>query len=530
MRVRRIILTLIISCSTLTGFTQLYFPNEQFYNNEIDRFYMRDSSNQSSFNAHLSMRPIMDKRTNRDSIYYKDLKVYFWFTQKLLKENFIIFKGEDFWCSVDPILDLEGGTDLSADSLGFLYWNTRGLRVQARFFNKIAFTTSVYENQAFVPTYLSNYIDKHGELFPGGNNYNQANAVMPGFARTKPFKITGYDFAFAEGQVSYVPNEHFNIHFGNGSHFIGYGHRSLLLSDFAGNYPFAKFEGNLLKGKLQYNAIYAIQQNLYRLPEFTSVESTFERKLGTYHYLDYAITPKITIGLFEGAQWKRTDSLGTQQPNWLFLNPVPFVNAGIMAKETIGYNHILGMNFSWVFFKNRFYGQALLDNGALGGFQVGFKSMDLLTPKLDVQIEANIVADESYLANEKRYNYSHNNLSIAHPLTSGFYEYILQINYEVKNIFFSNRTLYQSKTIVDSNYNVVNIVFDDVNSVSQVSIGNRNTLINHFEAGYRFNKAYNLQAMVGWMFRNGHGEGPDNHTNYVYFGLRTRLRNKTLDF
>lgn len=530
MRVRRIIFTLILCCSAYSGFTQLYFPNERYYNNEIDRYFMNDTVIQSFHNSHLSLKPVLDKRTNPSRIYFKNSKQYYWITQKIFKENFLVFKGPDFWCSVDPILDLEGGTDFSADSTDFLYWNTRGLRVQAKFLEKIAFTTSVYENQAFIPTYLSDFIDAHGELRPTNNGYNQSNAMMPGYARTKSFKTDGYDFAFAEGHVSYVPNEFFNLQFGNGTHFIGNGYRSLLLSDFSGNYPFAKFEGNLWKGRIQYNAIYAINQNLYRLSDFSSVESTFERKLGTYHYLDFAITPKIHVGLFEGAQWKRTDSLGSHEPDWLFLNPVPFINAGIKTNDTADYNHVLGLNASWVFLKNRLYAQAVLDNGGLGGIQVGIQLYDLITPKLDIQIEFNSAARNTYLADDKRYNYSHNNLSIAHPLVSGFREYILNLKYEYKEAFITNRSVYSNRAIVGLDYHDINIVSDNNNSVNLMLGDSRTTLINTLEIGYRFNRNYNLQAAIGWMFRNGSGQGPDTHTNYVYVGIRTRLRNKTLDF
>ena len=70
---------------------------------------------------------------------------------------------------------------------------------------------------------------------------------------------------------------------------------------------------------------------------------------------------------------------------------------------------------------------------------------------------------------------------------------------------------------------------DDLNSITNISTPLK-TFINHFEIGYRFNKNYNLQAVAGWMYRGNHQPGQLNETNYIYFGLRTRLRNKTLDF
>ena len=66
------------------------------------------------------------------------------------------------------------------------------------------------------------------------------------------------------------------------------------------NYPFAKIQTHWWKDRIEYNLIYALHQNLYRIPEYESVEATFERKIGTYHYINLAITPKLQIGIFEG--------------------------------------------------------------------------------------------------------------------------------------------------------------------------------------------------------------------------------------
>lgn len=524
-----LIILIFIGSFSLKGHAQLYFPNEGYYTNEIDRFFLTDSSTQTFYNSHLSLRPVLDKRTNRDSIYFKNTKHYYWITQKIFKENFLIFEGKDFWCSVDPILDLEGGTNLSADSLDFLFWNTRGLRVQARFLEKIAFSTTFYENQAILPQYVMNFVDAHGEFRPSGLNYNQENAVIPGYARTKSFKTTGYDFAFAEGQVSLVPNKWLNFQFGNGNQFIGNGYRSLLLSDFSVNYPFAKVETNLWKGRIQYSAIYAIHQNLYRLPFFSSVESTYERKIGTYHYLDFAITPNLQLGLFEGALWKRSDSLGSHEPNWLFLNPLPFVNGAAMANETLGYNAIFGMNMSFTFASNRLYGQAVLDNGTFGGAQLGINAYDVFIRKLDFQVEFNHAPLQTYISTEKRYNYSHYNLPLAHPLSSGFNELIFAIGYERKNVFITNRAVFYNQKFNDSLPDGTDIINDQLTTISGANT-ERNVLLNNLEIGYRFNKNYNLQAVIGWQYRQEQMPGNRNFTNYVYAGVRTRLRNKTLDF
>ena len=512
------------------AFGQLTIPLQHYYSNETDRIFLEDSSAKTYYSAHLSQLPILESRTLSDSLYSNYKKYYYWITQKIFKENFLIFKGKDFWCAVDPILDLEGGSNLAVDSSNFLFWNTRGVRVQAKFMDKVGFSSVFYENQAFVPSYIEDYVDSKGEFRVSGNNYKQDNAVIPGYARTKPFKTDGYDFAFAQGVVSIVPNKWFNVQFGNGNHFIGNGHRSLLLSDFTVNYPFLKFETNLWKDRIQYNAIYAIHQNLYRMPFYETVEATFERKIGTYHYLDFAITPNLTIGLFEGALWKRSDSLGTTQPNWLFINPIPFVNGIIMANTTEDYNAIFGLNASWVFGHQRIYGQAVLDEGKISALQAGFKTFDLFTAGLDIQVEYNQAVHQTYQAAQKRYNYTHYNLPLAHPLGAGFKEGIFRIKYEINGFFAQNRTVVYHQEVNDTLYDGTDLLNGSLSQETTNILNDRYVINNNLEAGYRFNKRYNLQAVIGWTYRQEQLPGERFITNYIYAGIRTALRNKTFDF
>ncbi len=511
---------------------QLYIPNVDYYNGELNRVFLTDSANQTYYNSHLSLKPVLDKRTNPYKLYKSEGKFYYWITQKLFKENFIIFEGEDFWCSIDPIVDLELGSDLALDSLQRMYWNTRGLRVQARFFNKVAFSTSFYENQAVVPFYQQNYFDSNGEFFPNSNgtSYTQNNAVIPGYARTKPFKQSnGYDFAFAEGAVSFVPNKWVNFQFGNGNQFIGNGYRSLLLSDFTVNYPFGKIETNFFNGRVQYNLIYAVHQNLFRISTFSTPEATYERKIGTYHYLDVAVTKHLQLGIFEGSQWRRTDSAGTVKPDLLLFNPLIGSNTAIKGFEADGYYSILGLNATLTFGKNRFYGQAVLDKARLTAFQIGLKAYDLLTSNLDVGLEYNHADLNTYLSAQQRFNYSHYNLPLAHPLTAGFDELIVKLSYQKNRFFATNQTTY-SKRIQNDSTAIGNAILGTKVTASTPFNRAQFIVYNQLEIGYRFNKNYNLEAVIGYLYRNETQPTPNPLTNYTYIGVRTRLRNKTLNF
>jgi len=516
--------------SSFSGFAQRYLENEDFYNRSAEKFFMRSDSLKTFHQAHLSMKPLAESRVAYDSIFHKGGKYYYWITQKLFKEHFLVFEGDDYWCAIDPIVDLEGGTDFYADSSRLLYWNTRGIRVQGKFFDNFSFSTSIYENQALVPEYVSNYIDQFGELRPKNNGgYLQEHAVMPGYARTKPFKTDGYDFAFGQGNIAYQPSKHFNLQFGNGNLFIGNGYRSLLLSDFAINYPYLRLETNLWQDRIQYTTTYALHQNLIRIPLFESVEPTYERKIGTYHYLDLAVTPNLTIGLFEGALWKRSDSLGTHEPNWLFLNPIPFVNGVILGENQEDYNHVFGINSSFTLNNNQFYGQLLIDNNSPGAAQIGLKSYGQFIKELDIQLEYNWATNGAYSANNHRYNYTHSNLPLAHPLGSGFNEGIIKLNYEKNNWFVSNKTVYIQQFLHDSLPDGTNLLFSEINALNATN-KQKHILLNNLELGYRFNKSYNLQAVVGWLFREDYYQNTHQNTTYVYAGIRTRLKNKNLDF
>lgn len=530
----KIFITIIVIGVTPIINAQLYFPNQNYYNSEIERLNLSNDS-LSFYNTHLSVKPIMDKKTNAQSIYHTGGKYYYWITQKLFKENFLLFKGDDFWVAVDPILDAQLGTDLSEDSLRRLYWNTRGVRAQAKFYDKIAFTTSVYENQALVPTYQAIFFDAHGEYRPSGNKYKQENAFVPGYARTKPFKINGYDFAFATGQLSIVPNKWLNFQLGNGNQFIGNGYRSLFLSDFSGNYPFLKSEFFAFKGRLQYDVIYALLTNPYRLKYFTTPESTYERKIGVFHYLEFSATKRLNLSLFEGSNWRSTDSTGTHQINYMFANPILGLNTLLEGEDENGHNSVLGIGASYtppkfLGVKSKVYTQVLIDNGKNSGLQFGFKLYDLLLPNLDLRVEYNSLNLNSYLSSYNvRYNYTQNNLSLGHPIGPGTKEIVGILNYQFKRFFIKNKTIFYTHLKNDT----INIGANLLNTTSVLKGVNNyqtNVFNNRFELGYRLNKNYNLQIALGYLYRKEINNSIANETNYVYFGIRTQLKNKTLDW
>jgi len=516
----------------IQGIGQLYFPNETFYISEIHRLRMQDSVKANFYESHLSSRPVMDYHVrNADSVTASYGKHYYWITQKIFKENFIILQGKDFWCSIDPILDLEIGAELAGDTLSRMYWNTRGMRVQAKITKHVSFTTSIYESQAKVPYYVSEMISRHGEFVPNpsGTVYAQFNGVVPGYARTKAFKINGYDFGMAEGQFSIYANKHFNVHAGNGSHFIGNGYRSMLLSDYAINYPFIKFQTHAMKGRLQYSVMHTLFQNLIRMKDYNTIEPIYERKSGTFYFLDFAVSKNLQVGFFHGSVWNRLDTSGTRPMDYAMFNPIIYSNLAMKKMENAEYQSVIGLNAALQLGPAEIYGQfAVGASNAVAG-QFGIFVQDLPLKGLDIRIETNIAERNAYLADNPRMNYSHSNLPLAHPLVGGFRELVAQVSWNKKGWFVTNTFIYSARDKNDSAAIGTNIFSAPVYS-NPANMYQNHVMLNRLEFGYRMNKTYNLQIFGGHCWRNETKANPDWISNYVYFGIRTKLRNKTLDF
>ena len=505
---------------------QLNIPHVRQYTQAIYGIFLNDSSSHIR-NSHLSFKPIHDSKTNSETIYKDEGNYYYWITQKLFKEHFLIFSGDDYWCAVDPILDLEIGQDFSASGQTNRFWNTRGVRIQAKFFENFGFETSFYETQARLLTYQTNYVNGHGEFILSNNAYKQVNAIIPSYARTKPFGSEGFDFAFAQGYFNFQPTSWFHIEAGNGNQFIGSGHRSLLLSDFTVNYPYFKPEFLLFNERLQYNIIYASHQNLYRLPFHVTPEANYEKKLSVSHYLEYSFNKNFQIGVFENNTWITTDSLGTKPFNYLAINPI-LGNSIFNGGNTPGrYNGFFGMNANYSFKQFLLYCQLIFDNKQIGGYQIGLRTYDIFTKNLNFQFEYNYVSSNTYTSNNKRANYNHSNLALAHPLGNNFQEILTVIDYHYKRLFINYSANYSLRHLTDSILEHTTLLSPMGNSATQKSI---NVWNNSVEIGYRFNKKYNLQVYIGLINRISSTFNAQYKSNFAYFGIKTNLHSKTLDW
>jgi hypothetical protein len=456
---------------------------------------------------------------------FKDTNVFYYdFTYKLFADHLINIKDENSKIHVDPLLIYYGGKDFRDTSRYLHSQNSRGFIVRGDLGDKISFSTSFLETQAYFPNYIDTFAFER--------------KVIPGMIRWKEFIPKtgkyGYDYGVAAGWINVKPTEWLQIQFGHDKNFVGDGYRSLLLSDNAFNYPFLRTSYTFLNGKLRYTSVYAWMQTLERMPAKTTPEALFIQKGGTFHYLQLMLGKRIELGLFEGTTFKRFElPEGTTPPNIGQYFPLMGFNT---AKEGFDAenNVLLGLNLSIKIVDGiRAYGQLALDDPATNrlGYQAGIQLAEPLNVKgLFLTAEFNAVNPFTYSHENKRYAYTHNNQELAHPLGASFNEWAITCMYETRRMRFTNRTVLATKGIWDSKGQGANPTINENRDVDgKEKMLHRLSFINP-EINLKLNVKTNASIFTGVLARYYDNSSFTDETFYFYFGIRTSLYNQYLDF
>jgi len=487
---------------------------------------------------HSNLRPIffykeLDTNPNLSiycprSSFVKHRTLYKKFKEESL---FIISDTTDkFHLTIDPLFNFEYGKDY-ADSSESSYKNTRGVLVKGDIGSKFSFESSFYENQA---TFVD-YID----------DFNNTYLIVPGQGRWKKFKKNGYDFAMASGYISYSPNKHFNFQVGHGKHLIGDGYRSLLLSDNAFNYPFARITTSF--GKLQYTNVYASFMNLTDGGVTTppGTERLFQKKAASFQFLSWNVHKRIQLGFFQGLVWQANDSTNRQCLKLSYASPIIYTAAlseGLKGKNNV----LLGTTLKLKITNSiSLYGQIILDDIAKTkislhnktGFQAGAKYFDVFGAKnLHLQMEYNQVRPYAYAHSSPSQSYTHYNQSLTHPLGANFKETIAFLNYRLGDFFTQVKVNYAiiGKDSIGRNYG--NTIFNSDDNAyyginSEMGQGLKTKLrIIDFHIGYLVNLSTNFNIVAGISNRSSVNTLENSQTNFIYFGIRTSLSNVYYDF
>ncbi len=504
--------------------------------------------NKVGTNSHTAQRPFLYNEVNKYYDFDAENKILAksktsWFGRKWWNEHMVAFKGEDFWFTLDPGVDLQIGKDIDPDVN--TYNNTRLLYVQGGIGKKLSFFTVFYESQGRFADYFNRYAES---IKPDGGN----PAIIPGRGIAKEFKTDAYDYPVATGYISYTPSKYFNFQLGHGKNFIGDGYRSLFLSDNASPYPYFKIKTNIWK--LQYTNLWMSLKDVRT--EVLNENRSYKNKYIASHYLSYNVTKRLNIGFFESVIWESAgDGL-----DLAYLNPIIFFQAIQFSTGSRSGNALIGFSAKYKFSDRiNAYGQFIIDEfsssdvfGGEGswknktGYQIGMKYYDAFGLKnLYLQAEYNRVRPYTYSHNTIVLNYGHNNQSIAHPYGASFSEFLVIGHYNIKRIFGDAKFIvakrgFDFNTEEDTAFYGADIyrseedrAFETGNKVAQ---GNTtNFFFAELQGGYLINPSTNLKVYGSVIFRSfkplvNTETVFENTTTWLNLGIRTDLFNWTNDF
>ena len=497
-------------------------------------------------NSHTAVKPYVYSEIEsyvdldaQKAVLMKDKKS--WGGRKLWNEHMFQIESEDYWFTIDPVLDLQIGKDNS--DVDFTYNNTRALLIQGSLGKKFSFSTTLYESQGRFADYVNRYAES---IRPSGGN----PAIIPGRGIAKEFNEDAYDYPVAVGYLSFTPSKYFNFQFGHGKNFIGDGYRSMFLSDNATPYPFFKI--NTKFWKIKYTNIWMSMRDVR--PEVTE-EGVFKTKYVASHYLSWNVTKKLNLGFFESVIWDDTNNRGFDMN---YLNPIIFYRAIEFSTGSRSGNALIGLSakFKW---NERFslYTQLMLDEMTIGevggnegywgnknGFQIGAKYHHAFgVENLHLQAEYNSVRPFTYAHNFPTLNYGHSNQALGHSWGSNFYEIVGIANY-TNGRWYGNMKL----NIGEKGFDIIGDPvsyggdiyqdYSDRNGDYGHEIGQGNTtniFIGDLQVGYVLNPATNLKLFGSFTYRSFDAESENpiwESTNSTWFnvGLRTDLFDWNFDF
>jgi len=261
--------------------------------------------------------------------------------------------------------------------------------------------------------------------------------------------------------------------------------------------------------------------NLLRKPFAENAEAYYEPTSLSFNTIYFQPTKNSSIGIFEGGNWYRGDSLQKTPIQALYFLPLP----GVTTLQELWKNNaysLIGIDGKIHFNNWLIYGQigrsALTKNSTVG--QIGARFY-WTTKKLNfVQFEYNFADKNAYLARQPRINYANYQLPLAHPMGNNLSEFVVRFYCEWKRFFINGTVNYYAKQ--NANYqNLLPLYMVQINTNQQVY----QQLI---ELGYHFNKAIGFQVFGSVRYRQLIADKSAN--TWVNVGIRTQLINHYSDF
>tara|TARA_B100001250_G_scaffold213982_1_gene183537 strand:- start:17384 stop:18796 length:1413 start_codon:yes stop_codon:yes gene_type:complete len=281
----------------------------------------------------------------------------------------------------------------------------------------------------------------------------------------------------------YLANNFIVLDIGHGKQFVGSGYHSLLLSDVGSSYPYFKVSTSF--GPVKYYNLYSTFIN----PDMLDFG---RKKHAAIHYLDFAITPNIHLGVFESILWQSKSNEINRGYELAYLNPVIFYRPVEFSKKSDKGNALMGANLNVEFHNFNLYGQLMLDDLNISrqrdrdsnyesgffqnkyAFQIGLKRQ---VNGFSYVIEYNQVQPYTYGHRTILQNYSHMNQALAHPLGANFKELINILNISKGRLNYKMKVMWAHVGLDSLNTHYGQNIFEsdyEASTGGQTSYGNFN--------------------------------------------------------
>lgn len=440
------------------------------------------------------------------------------------KTDFIQAHTDDLYLSVNPVLYVHGFKQ-SDDVENIRSINFRGVEARGRIADKIGFYTLLGDNQEKPLSYVNEYADYYGG-FPGNDfavRSGQNNDIFVG---------RGYfDVALWKNYV--------NLTFGYDKNFVGYGYRSLVLSDFTAPNTFLRLRANWKK----WNYEHLMQQ--YITDEYVESDNIKHKKYASIQQLNYKPNNWLTVGLFEHSVFHNKDGMNGN----IFVPVLAYNSIRSAIVDNNNDNSMIGAQFQ-LFALNTFriYGQGFINGYANNsvnkdfkiatGWQLGINYYDVANvDNLDLLVEYNRVSPYAYAAaKDSVSNFSTQKLALAHPLGNNFDELIGKIKYQPFNKWTIDITGIYSRKSFDKVYNQGNNIFTPKNvnnGPTDVEFLNGTLRKSMYLSGtlaYQLIPNLYLEGSLTYLKRTNDGVNVGNDIKAISGGIRWNIARRNYDF
>jgi hypothetical protein len=446
--------------------------------------------------------------------------------------NFFEVNEKDFYLRVNPLLNFDIIPSWKKD--GTYFNNRRGLELRGGLDEKIYFYTNIIESQSKFPNYVRNYINEN-KAIPGAGFYKDHTSQIFN-------EMDGQDYLLSQGYIGIQATRHFGLELGHGTHFIGNGIRSLLLSDFANNYFYLSFNTKIWK--FQYKNIFA--EMAPNTPQDVRGDELLVKKYYVAHYLSLNIGRNATFGFFESVSFARANQFEFQ-----YLNPVILyrtIEQGLGSPDNV----LLGINGKInVARRVQLYGQLVLDELKLSelsgdgwwankfGLQAGLTYIDAFgIDHAEITLEGNVVRPFTYAHRDTISNFAHSNQALAHPRGSNFAEAIFDFKYRPGNAWRISLRTHFMKYGEDGNDGVSlgnNILIstdkraDDYGHEFLQGVQST-TVLTYFEVSHQVAHNVFLDLLTSYRKQDSDDDLRDLTTVYAGVGIRVNMGRRMNDF